>query len=74
MSMFSIEKPVVDLLPLDEEQANAPQVRIRAQHYFHELCGVCNESFTGRTLVSLTTCVYASFLCLVPVRRCSGRR
>jgi hypothetical protein len=26
MSIFSIEKPVCDLLPLAEEQKNAPQV------------------------------------------------
>jgi hypothetical protein len=26
MSVFSIEKPVVELLPLDDDQVNAPQV------------------------------------------------
>lgn len=28
MSVFSVEKPIVELLPLNEEQRNAPQVRL----------------------------------------------
>jgi hypothetical protein len=60
MAVFSIEKPSVELLPLEEEQINAPQVtscacKIVLLNYVPKL--LC------RTLEWLTICVLEWYRC-----------
>lgn len=62
MSVFSVEKPVCELLPLDEEQRQAPQVIL--QYYLgislYQLLLLCRFLMHCSTLVPLCHVLIAS--------------
>lgn len=73
MSVFSVEKPIVELLPLDEEQKNAPQV-INSRQMSAMSLTLPVLDISPRILGPWTTCVFASSLFWAHLQASSVKR